>query len=316
MAWLWRTVLLQGLQLLDEVGPRGFTVRELANRVGVARSTLYKYFGMKAELMAICMERYAFGGPDHERVAGRIAYKVVLEGLANAEAAGGDGPLLADLLATYVGQVAQSRERDLWLLAAAEAVRSPRPPRSADWPHLPVPVRSGVRTCVAAMVRSGRDRGTAQAAPSLTNEALATVLYAISAFTWYEACLGGPRGDHRRAVTRRRPKIHDLPPPFPRGPAPTHPRGSTATCRRAIEWLLHGAGMAQLRLPHLPPLRDGRLDDSVRKGHPTGIALHELQEEAWLFDLDDMTTLLPASTPMSPPLVPPPRLPTGLQTMP
>lgn len=47
------------LTLLKEVGPRKFTVVEVARRANVARTSIYKHIGMKAELLAACRDYVA-----------------------------------------------------------------------------------------------------------------------------------------------------------------------------------------------------------------------------------------------------------------
>lgn len=310
--WLWRAVLRESIQLLAEVGTRRFTVTEVAKRVGIARSTVYKYFGMKSELLAFCAEKYWFGGQAaHLQASERIAYRVVLEGLADDEDRGGDGPPIVDLLAEYVFAAARCPERSLWLLTAAESVRAVRPPQFCQPRPEPSPIRDGVRECLAAIVSGGRDPAMKQAGPALTDEASATVLYVMNALIWYEACLNGPPDDSRWPPQRHTPRISHFKWLRLRRETPAPQQTHPATCRRAIQWLLRGAGIAEQRLPHLPPLPTGRLPMRLRSDHPTGRTVHRLQTAANQIDFDDDETLVPWSFPKTPPLDPPPRLPSG-----
>lgn len=57
--WQWdmrQRVLDTAAALLDEVGPRLFTVKDVARRSGYARTTVYKYFHHKAGLLAAAEE--------------------------------------------------------------------------------------------------------------------------------------------------------------------------------------------------------------------------------------------------------------------
>lgn len=308
---MWPRVIQASMELLAEVGPRGFTVKEVAKRAGVARSTIYKYIGIKAELLTLCKDFFWRGGwANKERATERIAYYQTLEALAADEERGGEGPLIADLMAAYVFAAARSQERQLWLLATAEGVRSLRPPRYGHKRH-PNPLRDELQQCLWTLLEGAREPGTGRRSPALTDHAMATIVYAVSAITWYEATLNGPIGDDRWGRDPNGPIMSGTPPPRLRGDSPEERRAQAATCRQAITWLLRGAGLGDQRLTPLPPLSPGRLPAALRQGHPTGKALHDLQLSAHYFDLDDMELLLPHSTPQSPLFRTPPRLPVG-----
>lgn len=313
--WLWRAVLRESIQLVAEVGTRGFTVTEVAKRVGVARSTIYKYFGMKSELLAFCADKYWFGGrAAHIQATERAAFRLVLESLAEDEDRGGNGPVIADLLSDYVRAAASSHERSLWLLTAAESVRAVRPPQFCKPPTESGPIRDGVGECLAAIVQGGRESDSRQSDQQLTDEACATMVYALNAFIWYEAFLNGPVHDDRRPASKQKPRIAGFPTlrlgQFGRQ-APGRQLAQADSCRRAIRWLLQGAGIAGRRLLPLPSLPPGRLPRHVRANHPTGRTIHRLQQAANQIDFDDAETLVPWSFPKTPPLDPPPRLPRG-----
>lgn len=301
---MWRRVLKASFALLAEVGVRRFTVKEVAKRAKVARSTIYKHIGIKADLLSFCMHRFWDGGPKaHERGSERIAYRIVLDALADNEKS---GPELAAVLADFIFEAARSPERDLWLLTAAETVRSVRPPLF-DWPHwYPNPVRGGVRMCLRSILEGG---AFAHGHREATGEICDTVLYALNAFAWYEATLNGPAGDDKYRPPLMRPLLLGHSGPLRRPDTPAHRRQQSETCQRAIAWLLQGAGLGGCKLAPLPPLPPNRLPVHVQEQHPTGQVLFNLRWQARQVDLDDREAILPHITPQSLPLAPLPRLP-------
>lgn len=55
---LGRKILAKGLLMIDALGTEGFTFRKLANEIGTAESTLYRYFENKHKLLLYFVEWY------------------------------------------------------------------------------------------------------------------------------------------------------------------------------------------------------------------------------------------------------------------
>lgn len=304
---MFKRVLKATVDLIDE-SPRAFTVVDVAKRAGVARSTIYKYFGIKAELLAKCVDAYWLSGRTaHLNAPERSFYRLLLEALHEG---GEDGVSVNDLLVHFAIAAARSRERNVSLLAAAEGMRSKRPPHFRGREYEPRPVRSEISSCLSHVLFAGRESGTGSRCPALTNESGRVVMHVLEAVIWYEAFLNGPSGDERWL-----PKPNQL--PHPRGKprvrsfGPNERRVQDDVCRRAISWVLEGAGLSDLRLMPLPPLTGNALPPAVRQRHPTGSVVNWIQTTARQIDLDDPDALLPYRTPQTPPLDPPPPLPTG-----
>lgn len=263
------------LELLAEVGPRGFTVVEVAKRAGVARSSIYKHMGLKAEMIAYCLDNFWWCGEPARRIATeRDLYRIALEQLTDNAP---DGPRLEDMCHAFTIAALQQAERDLWLLNAAEAIRCKRPPH-LRWHNLPPnPLRHDAMSCLRQLLAAGQ----------ANKDTIGIIMHIWQALIWYETCLNGPLGDHRwqpepgrsRPAGRRRQRqaAH----------APQH----QATVTQAMSWVLEAAGLAGLELTPLPPQRDHKLPQHIRYEHPTGWFIHSLQSAARLYDPDDFEAL-------------------------
>lgn len=128
-ATAYEKVLNAAAALLAEVGPRAFTVVAVAERSGVARTTIYKYFHLKADLLLACREHVA------RRHSAKLHGKVTAALEETPPKQTGLQPALARVLQVLLTLAADSKEGpDLWLLTAAEGVRSMRPPTPpATW---------------------------------------------------------------------------------------------------------------------------------------------------------------------------------------
>lgn len=74
-----RTALIESaLAILDEKGPRGLTIREVATRVGVSHTAPYRHFRNKSELVTAVVER---------------GFELLQETMAREQAAAGEDPL-------------------------------------------------------------------------------------------------------------------------------------------------------------------------------------------------------------------------------
>lgn len=305
---MFKRVLKATADLLDESSTRAFTVVAVAKRAGVARSTIYKYFGIKAELLAKCVDAYWFSGHTAQLNASeRTFYRLLLQALHRY---GADGVPVKDLLVSFAMTVARSRDRNLTLLAAAEGVRSKRPPHYKGFYREPSPLRSEISSCLRHVLFAGREPGTGSRCPALTEESGRAVMHVLEALMWYEAFLNGPSDDERwlpeptqLLFPRGKPRL--------RGSSQSERKVQEDICHRAISWVLEGAGLSELRLMPLPPLTSNNLPQAVRQGHPTGLVVDWIQTTARLVDLDDLDALIPYRAPQTPPLEPPPPLPTG-----
>lgn len=228
-----RTVLNASQALLKEVGPRAFTVKEAARRAGVGRTTVYKYFGLKADLLAACRADAAARGSRRiqwsamaarvradraraERVrAERASTDRASTERASTERASADRAradranpgrptgLPRSLEVVHQAMLAlvqhMHEEADLFLLAAAEGLRSKRRPRervlfygTPEGPDprtvQPLPLRY-MRTVTSLLeeaaqkgeIRAGIDPGTAS-------------LW-LGALWWHALCTRGPSAD-------------------------------------------------------------------------------------------------------------------------
>ncbi len=209
-------VLDTAAALVAEVGPRRFTVKEVAERAGVGRTTVYKYFGLKAELLAACREHVAY--TSGHRLDGKAAAhcrRPPQRGNTQGH------PELARVQQVLVGLSGELQaEGDLWLLAAAEGVRSKRPPRHPrPWePPSPFPSR------LLGVVR--RALLPAQAAGEVAKETdLAELARWSCALWWYALAVQGPKADGASAGRLE------------------------AGLDKALAWLLGGAGATHLRRP-------------------------------------------------------------------
>jgi AcrR family transcriptional regulator len=190
-----RAVMDAAHRLVAEVGPRTFTVVEVARRSGVARTTIYKYFGLKAGLLLACKDELA-----RQRKGTRASSPPLAQVRAKRSRARGESRLHPTLEAVRQALLALAEnleaESDLFLLTAAEGVRSCRPPRSRTLydpqPPLPPHFFQGVVRLLADAQQAGNLARTLD--PT-------SVAGWLTALWWHHLCLRGPLGD-------KRPKEH------------------------------------------------------------------------------------------------------------
>lgn len=208
-----RLILQTAHQLLLQEGARKFTVKGVAAKAGVARSTIYEYFGPKAGLLAACREfaghqpgratRRAIGGylacvnnPPHQPTYGRRWPQVP-----------GAGPRRTNPVTNglYVWlqwglQRLTEDDGDLYLLATAEAVRSvhsPAAPRGRGrWPEAPHPLGAGALLPVRLRMRLREWVVDAQRSGELRDDLpAATLVQWLEVFYWHQLLRQGPLRD-------------------------------------------------------------------------------------------------------------------------
>lgn len=184
-------VMETAVKVLRETGARAFTVVEVARVCGVARSTIYKYFGLKAGLLAACRE-YVGRLPSRRQRNLQIRTSDMVN----------PGPRLRALQEFFSGMVEHQAEvdGDLTLLAAAEAVRAKRRVRWGYWAYDQPPQLMAHRTCalIHGQLYTAQNRGEVRSDVSHV-----TMSGWLSALYWYELWLRGPHKDGR--PTPRRP---------------------------------------------------------------------------------------------------------------
>lgn len=181
-------VLEASRQLLQEVGPRAFTVKEVAWRAMVGRTTIYKYFGLKAELLAACREDAA------ARRSRRFQWSV-LAARARADRQSGLPRSVEMVRQAVLGLVENLREEtDLFLLAAAEGVRAKRRPRELRNRHtvrgtdLPLPMK--YLSTVTRLLQEAAQKGDLAGHVDAHTAALW-----LGAVWWHGLCTRGPSMD-------------------------------------------------------------------------------------------------------------------------
>lgn len=131
-----RKVLDAAATLLDEVGPRQFTVKAVAKRAGIGRTSIYKHIGLKAELLAAVREDAR--RPLTFKQYSQTAAPAIPRTPPQLDCAAAAPPALEpvqDLLLTLADSLHGAG--DLWLLATAEGLRCYRQPRTDPPPGAP-----------------------------------------------------------------------------------------------------------------------------------------------------------------------------------
>jgi len=177
-------VLFHAQKLLAEVGPRAFTVKEAAKRAQIGRTTVYKYFGLKAELLVACRADFTRRGSRRTAWSPRAMRSRVRKGTAGALPSPVEAVRQAMLtLASHL-----EVESDLFLLAAAEGVRARRRPRGyAENTLTPPPLPSRFFTGVVELLKEAKDAGYLR--PEHEPNTIAAWL---SAIWWYDLSIRGP----------------------------------------------------------------------------------------------------------------------------
>lgn len=211
---LQRAILDAALEVLAARGARAFTVTEVAEHSGVARTTIYKYFDLKAGLLAACRDYLGFRRwPAFRRVA-------LQERVALSRGRGSHIEILTKTLSGLSNgtdpedPLAQARE--LMLLAGAEGVRSKRQPRRFEnwllpgagvkevtgdteteatpppvWEWIPVPPR--YQSELGQLVRTAQRAGEMN-----TRTEAGTVAKWLTALWWYDCFRRGPLCDEKQ----------------------------------------------------------------------------------------------------------------------
>ncbi len=179
-----RAVLFHSHKLLTEVGPRAFTVKEAARRAGVGRTTVYKYFGLKAELLAACRADFT------RRGSRRLSWSPTAMRSRVIQDSAGTLPSTLEAVRQAVLTIANhlEAEADLFLLAAAEGVRSRRRPRGhAENTQTPPPLPERFFTSVIELLKEALQSGHLPS--DLDPKAVASWLGAL---WWYDLSIRGP----------------------------------------------------------------------------------------------------------------------------
>ncbi len=99
-----RAILQAALKLFIEQGVDGASIEQIAERAGVARTTVYRRWSSKEELLAQAIAR-ARGAPERKAMADRIALDSLAKRLVDALAETVTAPDYRNLMARLAGSV-------------------------------------------------------------------------------------------------------------------------------------------------------------------------------------------------------------------